>query len=190
MSFLTLIFTVLFSFSLTPIDLSNDQQGLSCLNDSKNLSINETDRFITYNGLTYESYEFLDKAILARTIVSTEEGRKTTWVLFHLINQANEAVVVSGDMIDFGEFRCEDLVASKTCTINNLITMTYTPTNILIDYQNQSLNIPLQHNPVYQNDGTGLIYYNDKSAAAIVDYGSNFQLIFGEAERFSCRYAD
>ena len=160
------------SFSLS---LLQEKKAILCQSELSTVMIEARDRYFEVNSKRFELVEFLDSAILARS-------QDKEYALIQILPK-NQAVIIQGALLEFVERDCRQVKAHKICQSNSG-QIGWAPTWL----ETESGRLPLIHYQVYPNDGTGFIAVKEGEGLALVDFGSKFQVVSGQAQRLECEY--
>ena len=167
------------------VNLVQESQDVYCSNKNTQVVIDQRDRYIEVLDLTknsketYHSFEFLDSAILLKHNV------KKTWAHIQLTPK-NTAVLTIGTLFNFKEAQCKAQNAGKLCGLDGT-ELFWSPT--LLKLKNKD-PLDVYHYGVYPNDGTYFIAQSEfnSQGLALIDFGSNLNLIQGMSHSLECRY--
>ncbi len=174
---LLIVFFVLLSLSEKSFSLSllQEEKAIACQSEQSTVVIEARDRYFEVNSKRFQLVEFLDSAILARS-------HDKEYALIQLLPK-NQAVVIQGALLDFVERDCRQVKAHKVCRSGS-VEIGWAPTWL----EAESGRLPLIHYQVYPNDGTGFVAMKKGEGLALIDFGSKFQIVSGQAQRLDCHY--
>lgn len=175
MSRMILIVLFLSSQQVFGVSFLQEEKEILCEASQASVVVEKKDRYFLVNEKKYRLVEFLDSAILAR-------AENNEFALLQLMPKS-KALLIEGMLVNYKESDCRQINANKSCE-NEFGKIGWSPTWL----ETSNIKHPVIQYGVYPNDGTYFLAKTGDQGVALVDFGSKFIVVSGEAKELSCQY--